>query len=204
MTLTQTLLTAAAISCFAFSASADTTFTFDDSSTTIGAALSGQSSGSFTVNDIEITATASTDTFNATGSGFAINQTAGGDDTDGFDFTETEGDGIAEGFTLSFDQDVYLVDFSVSSWSTSGGDEVSIMDGTTLVATITSTGSTSLGDYLLSESSELTVMTTAGTYGNGWSFDSITVSAVPEASTFALISGFCALGFVMLRRRSVK
>jgi hypothetical protein len=204
MKLTQTLLTAAAIGCCALSASADTTFTFYDSSTTIGAALSGQSSGSFTVSDIEITATASTDTFNATGSGFGINQAAGGDDTDGFDFTETAGDGIAEGFTLSFDQDVYLVDFSVYSWSVANGDEVSIMDNTTLVATITSTGSTSLGDYLLSENSELTIMTTAGIYGNGWSFDSITVSAVPEPSTFALLSGFCALGFVMLRRRSVK
>jgi hypothetical protein len=201
MNLKQTLLAAAAISSLACIASADTTFIFDDESTTIGAGLDEVSSASFTQDGIEITASASTDLFNATSSNFGINQAASDDDTDGFDFTQTSGEGIAEGFTLSFDQDVYLVDFSVSSWNT-GGDEVSIMDGTTLVATISSTGTTSLSDYLLSSSSELSVMTTAGSYGNGWSFDSITVSAVPEPSTFALLSGFCALSFVMLRRRS--
>jgi hypothetical protein len=199
MKLTQTLLTAAAISCFAYSASAQTTFVFDDDSTTIGAGLDTQSTGSFTQDGIQITATASTDEFNAAGSFFGINQSASGDDTDSFDFTEAGGPGIAEGFTLSFDQDVQLVNFAVSSWS-AGNDEVTIMDGLTLVATISSTGVTSLGNYALSGSSPLTVMTTAGTYGNGWSFDSITV--VPEPGTFALLAGFAALGFVMLRRRS--
>lgn len=201
MKLTHTLLTAAALSCFVYSAPAQTTFVFGNNTTTIGAGLDGASTGSFTVGGIEMTATTSVDIFNATASNFGINQSASGDDTDGFDFTETSGPGIAEGFSLTFDTDVQLVSFNVSSWN-SGFDEVTLMDGATTVATITSTGVTALSNYALSSSSTLTVTTTAGTYGNGWSFESITV--VPEPRTYVLLAGFSALSFVMLRRRVTK
>jgi hypothetical protein len=195
-----TLLALAAGLGLAGSAYGQATFVFENSGTTIGGALSGQSSGSFAVDGIEITATASIDEFNATGSGFGINQSASGDDTDGFDFTETAGLGVAEGFTLSFDQAVTLISFDVSSWN-AGGDEVTLLDGATTIGTITSTGSTLLGNYALAHGSSIIVNTTAGTYGNGWSFGSITVSAVPEPGSFALIAGCLGMVSIMLKRR---
>jgi len=201
--LTHTLLTAAAISCFAYSASAQTTFTFLDDTTTIGSGLDGSSTGSFTVSGIEITATANDGVFNGTGSGFGINQTAIGDDTDGIDFAiPADAPGIIESFTLTFDQAVILNSFEVSSFGAS--DEITITDGASTVATITSTGLTSLGNYNLGSSSTLSVTTSAGTYANGWSFDAITVTAVPEPSSFALLAGCFALASVMIRRRGIK
>jgi len=192
-----TLTALVAMAGFVGAAHAQTVFVFEGSGSTIGAGLSGELTGSFTVSGIEITATASEANFNATGSGFGINQAASGDDTDGFDFTN--GTDNSEGFTLSFDQAVYLNSFSVSSFGSS--DEVTITDSANSVATITSTGSTSLGNYLLGSGSTLNVSTTAGTYGNGWSFDSITVTAVPELRAYALIASLVCLTAVMTRRR---
>lgn len=199
MKLAKLILSTTALAVLTSSLTGQSTFVFENSSTTIGAGLSGQSSGSFTVGGIEITATAMPgQTFNATGSGFGINHTNSGDDTDGFDFGNTTGE-VAEFFTLEFDQAVNLVSFDVSSWGAS--DEAVLTDGATTVATISSTGVTSLSNYQLGASSILTVSTTAGTYSNGWSFDSITVTAVPEPGSFALLAGFCGLVFVMLKRR---
>jgi len=175
------------------------TFVFNDSSTLIGLALDDSATGSFTVDMIELTANAGIGTFNATASNFGINQPSSGDDTDGFDFTESGGPGLAESFTLSFDQDVLLGSFSVSSFGVS--DEITLLDGAITVVTVGSTGTASLGNYFLSSGSSLSVMTTAGAYGNGWSFDSIDVSAVPESGTYAMLAGFAAVGFAMLRRR---
>ncbi|WPJ97491.1 hypothetical protein SH580_07180 [Coraliomargarita algicola] len=200
MKLTQTLLSAAAISCFALSASA-ADFVFSDDSTTIGSALDGTTGGAFTVDTIEITIATLNGDFNGTSNEFGVNGPESGDDTDGFNIAESEGPGPAEGFTFYFDQDVYLNDFSVSSFGDS--DVISITDTSTLNTTITSTGTTSLGDYLLTSGSVVTVLTTGGSaYTNGWTLESISVSAVPEPGTFALLSGFAALTFVMLRRRS--
>ncbi|MGB0744299.1 MAG: hypothetical protein ACPGSB_07210 [Opitutales bacterium] len=176
-------------------------FNFSDTSTSIGAALDGETTGTFNVDGIEITATALIDEFNVTGSGFGINQAASNDDTDAFDFTQdAPGPGVAEGFTLSFDQAVTLINFEVSSWN-SGVDEVTLMDGATIIATISSTGINLLGNYSLGAFSPITVNTTAGSYGNGWSFDAITVAAVPEPSLYGLIASACGIVLVTLRRR---
>ena len=40
--------------------------------------------------------------------------------------------------------------------------------------------------------------------GNGFTLEGFNVTVVPEPSTYALLSGVCALAFVMLRRRAVK
>ncbi|MDF3130312.1 PEP-CTERM sorting domain-containing protein [Kiritimatiellaeota bacterium B1221] len=175
------------------------TFTFDDENTVLGSYFDGLTSGSYTIDGIKITLTSNFDEFNATGSNFGINQSASGDDTDGFDFDDTEGStgGLAEGFTISFDQDVELVSFTVSSWS-AGNDVVTISDDITTVTTITSTGTTSLGNYALAQGSTLSVDTTAGTYGNGWSFDSITV--IPEPSSIIMM-GLVGLASVMVLRK---
>ena len=179
---------------------AQTTFEFGNNTNAAGSFFAGKITDSLTQDSIALTMTSLTgDAFNATADGFGVNQTAGGDDTDGFDFTETAGDGVAENFTISFYQDVTLISFGVSSFGVA--DEITIFDDGITVATISGTGASSLGNYLLDSSSTLSITTTAGTYGNGWEFESITVSAVPEPGAYALLASLCGMACVALRRR---
>ncbi len=190
-------------------ASADIVYEFFNNGTTIGAALDGQASGSFTQSGPSGTATLTAMTslagevFNSTGSnpGFGINQSASNDDTDGFDFDELGGPGVAEGLILSFDTNVLLESISVGSFSST--DEVQVLVGGTTVATINSTGATSLNGFALSAGTSVLINTTAGTYGNGWSLNSfdVTVEAVPEPGAVMLL-GLFSLGAVSRRRRS--
>ena len=186
-------------------ASADIVYVFDNQTTTIGAGLDGQSTGSFTQSGVSgtatLTATTSTgDDFNATGSGFGINQSASDDDTDGFDFTQPGGPGVAEGLILSFDTDVLLESIAVSSFSST--DEIEVVVGGTTVTTVDSTGTTSLSSFAVSAGTDVLINTTAGAYGNGWSLDSfgVTVVAVPEPGAVTLL-GLFSLGAIARRRR---
>ena len=180
--------------------SAQTIFLFGNQNNGPGGFFDGKDEGSYTEGTIEITMISLLgDPFNATTGGFGINQDAGGDDTDAFDFTNGSS-GLTENFTISFDQDVILNSFEVSSFGAS--DQVLIVDDTTTVATITSSGVTLLGDYFLSASSTLNINTTAGSYGNGWEFEAITVTAaVPEPVTYALLASMLALASVMVHHR---
>jgi hypothetical protein len=45
-------------------------------------------------------------------------------------------------------------------------------------------------------------ISSAAGVGENFSLESFTV--IPEPNTYALLAGFCALGFVMVRRRSIK
>lgn len=172
-------------------ANASVVLTFENQNSTIGAGLDNQTSGSFLIDGITISVNSASGPFNATASGFGINQAASGDDTDAFDFTEMAGPGIAENFTISFDQAVILNNFSVSSFGSS--DQIEILAGPALLATINTTGTSSLGNFVLPALTNLSINTTAGSYGNGWSFDSIEVTAVPEPSSFVLFAaGTCA------------
>ena len=186
--------------------SADIVYVFDDQTTTIGAGLDGQSTGSFTQSGVSgtatLTATTSTgDDFNATGSGFGINQSASDDDTAGFDFTQPGGPGVAEGLILSFDTNVLLDTIDVSSFS-ADSDLIEVVVGGTTVATVDSTGTTSLSSFAVSAGTDVLINTTAGAYGNGWSLDSfgVTVVAVPEPGAVALL-GLFSLGAIARRRR---
>ncbi len=169
------------------SAQADIVYEFRDETTTVGAGLDGQTTGSFLQGGVTMTATvalSTAGTFNGTGSFFGINQSAPGDDTDGFDFTETAGPGVAEGLTLSFDQTLQLEAIEVASFG--GADEITITSGGSTIATITSTGSHSLGSFTLAADTDVEILTTAGSYGNGWSLVSFTVT--PEPSGISLLA----------------
>ncbi|NCF91257.1 MAG: PEP-CTERM sorting domain-containing protein [Verrucomicrobiaceae bacterium] len=178
-------------------------FQFDNQTTAIGIALDNQTSGTFGVGGIQMTATASTGVFNTTADNFGINQQASNDDTDGFDFTEGGGSGVAEGLTIKFDQNVLLENFDVSSFN-AGNDQISLKVGASNVATVTGTGTTSLGNFALTANTDLLISTTGGIYGNGWSLDSIEVSAapVPEPSSMLLAGGLTLL-LIGHRRRKV-
>ena len=187
-------------------ASADIVYVFDNQTTTIGAGLDGQSTGFFTQSGASgtatLTATSSTsDLFNATASEFGINQSASGDDTDGFDFTQSGGPGVAEGLILSFDTNVLLDTIDVSSFS-ADSDLIEVVVGGTTVATVDSTGTTSLDSFAVSAGTDVLINTTAGAYGNGWSLDSfgVTVVAVPEPGAVTLL-GLFSLGAIARRRR---
>ena len=162
-----------AIACLAMAsvgtAHAGIVFDFLNEDTELGGLLDGNSSGMITIGGLTITVTANPGDFNGTSSNFGINQAAGGDDTDGFDNAQAGGPGVAEGFTFSFDQDVNLMTFDVSSFSAT--DMIDISSGGVPIVTVDSTGSTSLGNTFIAAGTNIDVITTGGTYGNGWSLD---------------------------------
>ena len=187
----------------ASSAQADIVYEFRDQSTTIGAGLDGQTTGSFTQAGVTMTATvaiSSGGTFNGTQDFFGINQTASDDDTDGFDFTETAGPGVAEGLTLSFDRTLNLEAIAVESFGAQ--DEITITSGGSTIATITSTGSTSLGSFTLAANTPVEILTTAGDYGNGWSLVSFTVTPEPSAISLLAVGMLSTLVGGYRRKRS--
>jgi hypothetical protein len=146
---------------------------------------------SFTNSGVVATFTASDGAMNRTTSGFGINAVSGSDDTDAFD--------IGEWITITFNQAVTITNVTVSSWS-AGVDEGQVKIGGSTEYTISATGSHVLDDAL-SMGTVLRIESTAGTFSNGWSLDSLSVGVVPEPATFALLG----LGGVMawvLRRAS--
>lgn len=178
---------------------AQVSFVFGDDNSPFFSALDNQASAVLNIGSIEMTITAKTGSFNFTSTDFGINQPASGDDTDGFNFEESGGAGVAEGFTVSFNQDVVLKSIAVSSFGAS--DLIQLLDGESSLLTISSTGLTDLADYHLSSSSVLSVDTIGGAYSNGWTLESITVAPVPEPSSYSLFGAAGALGFSVFRRR---
>ena len=138
-------------------------------------ALAGQSGPvSFTNNGMVATFTASDGTMNRTASGFGLNSTIPGDDTDAFD--------VGEWIDVTFGSGVTLTTLSVSSWSTANGDEATLYVGGTNSAIITNTGNHAL-NICVAAGEVLRISCSAGTIGNGWSLEGIAVqnlSSVPS------------------------
>ncbi|WP_162027695.1 MULTISPECIES: PEP-CTERM sorting domain-containing protein [unclassified Lentimonas] len=131
-------------------------------------------------------------TLNSTATSMGINAT-GDADTDAYEAV------FNQSVTFKFNQDVevYQLDFT-----TFDSGEVFNFAGTTITNSALSNGTLDTFDFstplLINANTNFTLQATAGTIG----IEAFTISAVPEPGTYALLSGICALGFVMLRRRS--
>ncbi len=143
---------------------------------------------SYTNSGIVATFTASDGTMNRTGSGFGLNSTISGDDTDAFD--------VGEWLDITFDRAVTLTDVTVSSWN-DGTDQAVIYVAGVSNGVVLATGSHSFS-IDVGVSDVLRIWGTKGTVGNGWSLNSLTV--VPEPATFALVGVGGALAFLARRR----
>jgi MYXO-CTERM domain-containing protein len=60
---------------------------------------------------------------------------------------------------------------------------------------------TSLDDVQIAADDLVTIMTTAGSYSNGWWLDNLVVTPVPEPHEYAMVAGLALLGFAAFRRR---
>ncbi len=165
---------------------------FDFDSGAAGSDLDNLLTGSTIGGGITLTATGFPDgVFNVTGSGFGINATSAGDDTDEFD--------AGEGFTFYFDTNVVLNSLKVSQFGDSQGSLV--FDGGSTITSITETGIASLGDTFVSSG---TILRFSSTGTTPFSLDNIIVTAaVPEPSTYAVVLGSLTLiGVMIIRRRN--
>jgi hypothetical protein len=214
MELIQKLLSVAALSCIASFASAQTTFVFDDGSSTgaaglaleafaagiDGASMSLNTSGTYAQGGFTLSAGTDFGTFNLTNSGFGPNDTVSEDDTDFFDGSESMVFSFDTAGTFSSIDFASLDDAPETAiLSFAGGNTFNLLDG------ITSDIAVSGNDFFDSINESFTagqLITLSISGGNGWTLESLTV--VPEPGTYALLAGFSALAFIMLRRRSVK
>lgn len=212
MEFTKTLLTAAALSCCASIASAQTTFTFHNGLTTGGATIGTglvfdnaagsiqDTQGSFTLTAEAFLDGVSTGTaFNGAGTGFGINATGTGDETQRFD--NDLGD---ESMVFSFDIGGTFQSIDLRYVSTALHEAQLIFDGGGTYELNNTTALSGSDDFTINETftadQQITLrISNNAAVGENFSLESFTV--VPEPNTYALLSGFCALGFVMLRRR---
>lgn len=159
--------------------------------------------------NMTMTALPGGEVFNATKYYFGINQSASGDDTSGFDFSSGDGTGQAEGFKFHFDKPVFLTRIVVRSWN-DGMDEAEVTVNGEHLATMTEAPLTSLLDYRLEAFTDVTVMTTGGSYGNGWALASVQMELAPDTTpvpesgiSLPWLAGFLATGLVLRHRRSI-
>jgi hypothetical protein len=197
-------------------ASGQITFSFHDGAATLTSGVDldlGGSSGTSTVGGVTLTAAAFLDGasspstfFNGTSTDFGINAAGGGDDTDRFD----NGEGI-ESMVFSFSKGgtFNTIDLSVlggtaeAVLSFDGGNSFDLFEGS---ATETTGGGTDIHTitetFLAGQEITLKVSGLAAPGTNfGLQAFTITTSAIPEPSTYALLLGGLVIGVVVLRRR---
>ena len=193
------------------------TFVFDDGSSTGAAGLALEAltegtdaanmglttSGTYTQGGIELSAGSDFGKFNLTNTSFGIDnpgsETGGFDDTDRFD-----NDSVDESMVFSFNTagifqiiDLVAIDQSDEAFLIfEGGPTYEISTDTDLAGDTFNIGQA----FTAGQKITLTVSSTATAETANFGLESFTV--VPEPNTYALLSGICALGFVMLRRRN--
>ena len=198
MKFSKTIFFATAMSLIVFSASAAVTF-----DPTENAAYDGLSIIQENLTDLdngfltEITLTAGGGTFNSNVGDFGI-----GDD---------EINGTSESITITFSTDIFFNYIDLGGVGSSDGtDSASFTIGGS--TTILQTGATDFdgGSDIYTPSSPIflaqgdSILLTGSTATSSYDLEAINVTVTPEPNAYALLSGICALAFVMLRRRSVK
>lgn len=127
---------------------------------------------------------------NATSLSFGINSTGLGDDT-----ARLDGDEGDEFITLSFSTAVFFKSFTVSSLGTDDKGSFTFSNGASGVD-FTTLGTYPTGDVRLNPGETATIAHVAG---NGFTFDSFTVQAVPTPSAGVL--ALLGLGGLQITRR---
>ena len=195
------------------SASAQVTFLFHDGVSPLapGSTFDDESGSVMaTVGGITLTAEAfldgvSNDTdFNTAGDGFGINATGTGDETQRFD-----NDLGIESMVFSFDVAGVFDTLDLEFIEESENEGLLIFDGGTTyqLNTVTSTGASdafNIGESFTAGQSITLTLSGSAAAGENFSLQSITVSAVPEPSTYAALAGIVILGFAAYRRRNQK
>jgi hypothetical protein len=243
MKLTQTLFTAAVISCFAFTASAQNIASWEISGVDLN---DGSYDSSFTLNaqnkDTNLT-TAELTLGSGVNSSTSNNQygfkVGGGNEQTTLSGAITNAHYIEFKFVVAggYEFNLSSINFKGES-SASGADNVAFMSdvdgftsGNEISALSGMSGSTGGFDTDSSGFGAGTISLAAAKYQNlsaitfrlyGWNTSSgsgVTylrnlsgddvvlngvITVIPEPNTYALLAGFCALGFVMVRRRSIK
>lgn len=193
------------------------TFSFHDGNATIGSGLDLDelSSGTSLVSGVTMTAEAFQGTvsagtvFNGAGTSFGIN--ASGADTETQRFDNDLGVGNFEAMVFSFNsagtfQSIdlrYIADLSAeATLSFDGGSSFELFAGSPNEFSASDDVYTITESFLAGQQITLAISNSA-TAGENFSLESFTinVSAIPEPSTYALIFGGLALGFVVWKRR---
>ncbi|MEM6458227.1 MAG: PEP-CTERM sorting domain-containing protein [Planctomycetota bacterium] len=149
--------------------------------------------GGVTANLTAIVTSPSTTVFNQTGGGFGLNSD---DDTTGTSdaTSQLDGDEGAESISISFTTAVFFDSVSVSSFGSGDAGSIAFTGPVASPVAIDSTGSTDAGSVQIDPGDSVTI---AYVSGNGFSFDSFTVTIVPEPASLALL----ALGGMLVTGR---
>ena len=165
--------------------------------------MDGKSSESVTVSGLTAFVSANSGVLNKGSVNFGINSD-GADQTTFID-DDDDTDPVDEVLTISFSESVFIDSFVTSNGNSAtkgsytigsdGGTFSQVIGGGTVMTVPSLDGI----NNLLAQGKTFTIQQNSG--AAGFSFDSITVSAVPEPASVALLSVGCVSGLVFRRRR---
>lgn len=208
MKLFQTLLSAAALCCFAYTASAQTTFFFHNDADTIGtgADFSGNAGsvqdtqGPFTITaEAFLDGTSVGNPFNGAGDGFGINAAGTGDETQRFD-----NDNGIESMVFSFNIGGTFQSLDLQFIEELTNEALLIFDGGTTYQLNTTNANSGADDFTINEvftAGQSITLTMSGLAPAGENFSLQSFTVVPEPATYALLGGILAFAFTAMRRR---